>query len=66
MEVSAGVADLDAEAVGGRVEDEREPEAAAGQAAVEYGIGGEFRDDEFGTLGGVLEASGPIAGPRRT
>ncbi|GAA0901143.1 hypothetical protein GCM10009549_01690 [Streptomyces thermoalcalitolerans] len=29
VEVPAGVADLDAEAAGGRVEDEREPEATA-------------------------------------
>lgn len=34
----------------GRVEDEREPEAAAGHAAVQDGVGGKLRDDELGTL----------------
>lgn len=56
VEVPAGVADLDAEAVGGRVEDEREPEAAFGHAAVEDGVGGQLRDDEFGRLRQVLGA----------
>lgn len=56
-EVSACVADLDAEAAGGRVEDEREPEAAAGHAAVEDGVGGQLRDDEFGTFREVLRGA---------
>lgn len=56
-EVSTGVADLDAEAAGRRVEDEGQPEATAGDAAVQDGVGGEFRDDEFGTLRELLRSA---------
>ncbi|CAM5723184.1 hypothetical protein SFUMM280S_07853 [Streptomyces fumanus] len=50
MQVPAGVADFDAEAAGGRVEGEREQEAAARYAPVQDGVGGQLRYDEFGTL----------------
>lgn len=48
--VAAGVGDLDAEVLGGRSVGERQTEVAAGNAAVNHGIRGEFGHDEFGTL----------------
>lgn len=64
-EVSAGVADLDAETAGGRAEDKGQPEAAAGHAAVQDGVGGQLRDDECGTVREVLrDAPGTQLGHR--
>src|SRR5690606_28362346 len=65
VEVSAGVADLDTQAAGRRAEGEREPEAAARHAPVQYGVGGQLRDDEFGTLHeGLRDAPGTQFGHR--
>ncbi len=56
-QVSAGVGDFDAETTGRRVEDERQPEGAAGYAAVEVGVGGWLRGGESGTRREVLRGA---------
>lgn len=58
----ACVGHVHAEHFGRRVELEREPEVAAGHAAVDDGVGGQLRDDQFGTLREVLRC---IPGPQR-